>query len=58
MHTGGLRMDKKKVCFNADPKVIKQIKHLAVELDKPLTNLYMEALQDLLKKYEKKKSKK
>ena len=32
----------------------KEIKKLAIDLEKPLNNLLEEAIQDLLKKYEKK----
>jgi hypothetical protein len=47
-------MEKKKVCFNAEPELIKKLKFLAVERDRSLTELYIEAIQLLLKKYEKK----
>ena len=37
-----------------DPEIKKSLKFVAVEQDKTLTSLFMEAIQDLLKKYEKK----
>ena len=37
-----------------DPEVKKSLKFIAVEHDKTLTNLFMEAIHDLLKKYKKK----
>ena len=50
-------MDKKQVTFRIDPAIIKQIKFLAVEQDRSLTDLFLEAIQDLLKKYKKKAKK-
>jgi predicted transcriptional regulator len=47
-------MEKKQVTFRIDPAIIKKIKFLAVEQDRSLTDLFLEAIQDLLKKYEKK----
>ena len=47
-------MEKKKVTFNLDTKIIKKLKFLAVEQDKTLTDLFIEAIQLLLQKYEKK----
>ena len=46
-------MDKKQVSFRIDPTIIKKLKFLAVEKDTSLTNLFVEAILDLLKKYEK-----
>ena len=54
-------MDKKRtiqkkqsgVRMNAD--ILKSLKHLAIDLDRPFTSLMEEAATDLLKKYEKKK---
>ncbi len=54
----GADMEKKHVTFRVEPQLVKKLKFLAVEHDKTLTDLFLEALQDLLKKYEKKKSKK
>ena len=47
-------MEKKHVTFRIDPAIIKKIKFLAVEEDRTLTDLFIEAIQDLLNKYEKK----
>ena len=47
-------MDKKPVTFRIDPNIIKKVKYLALDHDKTLTDLFLEAIQDLLKKYEKK----
>jgi len=48
-------MEKKHVTFRIDPAIIKKLKFLAVEKDKTLTALFLEAIQDLLKKYKKSK---
>ena len=50
-------MDKKQVSFRLDRETIKKLKFLAVEKERSLTDLYLEAIQDLLKKYQKKKKK-
>jgi DNA-binding protein YbaB len=50
-------MEKKQVSFRIDPQIIKKLKFLALEQDKVLTDLFLEAIQDLLKKYEKKSKK-
>jgi len=50
-------MEKKQVTFRIDPAIIKKLKFLAVERDRSLTDLFLEAIQDLLKKYEKKDKK-
>ena len=47
-------MDKKHVTFRIDPAIIKKLKFLAVEEDRTLTDLFLEAIQDLLNKYKKK----
>jgi len=47
-------MDKKTVTFRIDPAIIKRLKYLALEKDITLTELLLEAIQDLFKKYEKK----
>jgi len=46
-------MEKKQVSFRIKSQIIKKLKFLAVESDKSLTELFLEAVQDLLKKYEK-----
>jgi predicted transcriptional regulator len=48
-------MDKKQISFRIEPAVIKKLKFLAVEQDRTLTSIIMEALQDVLRKYESKK---
>jgi len=50
-------MEKKHVTFRIDPAIIKKLKFLAVERDRSLTDFFLEAIQDLLKKYEKKDKK-
>jgi hypothetical protein len=47
-------MEKKHVTFRLDRPIIKRLKFLAVEHDRTLTDLLLEAIQDLFKKYEKK----
>ncbi len=47
-------MDKKHVTFRIDPAIIKKLKFLAVKKDRTLTDLFLEAIQDLLNKYKKK----
>ena len=50
-------MDIKQVTFRVDTVIVKKLKFLAVEQDRSLTDLFLEAIQDLLKKYEKKADK-
>jgi len=50
-------MEKKHVTFRIDPDIVKKLKFLAVDQDRTLTDLFLEAIQDLLKKYEKKDKK-
>ena len=47
-------MEKKHVTFRIEPALIKNMKYLALDHDKTLTDLFVEAIQDLLKKYKKK----
>jgi hypothetical protein len=47
-------MEKKQVTFRIDASLLKELKFLAVEKDSSLTDLYVEALKDLLVKYGKK----
>jgi hypothetical protein len=49
--------DKKVFSTRIDQDRIKDLKHLAVDADKSLGNLLEEAIEDLLKKYEKKAKK-
>jgi predicted transcriptional regulator len=44
-------MDKKQVSFRIDPAIIKKLKFLALSQDRNLTDLFLEAIADLLKKY-------
>ena len=46
-------MDRKQVSFRIEPGLKKKLKFLAVEQDRKLTELFVEALRDLLKKYHK-----
>ena len=46
-------MDKKQVSFRLERETIKKLKFLAVEQERSLTDLYVEAIQDLLYKYQK-----
>ena len=48
-------MERKQISFRLDPGIIKKLKILAIEQDKSMTDLILEAVQDLLKKYGKKK---
>ena len=41
----------KQVSFRIDTRIIKELKFLAVEHDKTLTELFLEAIKDLIKKY-------
>jgi len=47
-------MDKKQVSFRIEPPIIKRLKYIALEQDRSLTDILLEAIQDFLKKYEKK----
>ena len=49
--------NKKIFSTRVDKDRIKELKHLAVDTDKSLGNLLEEAIQDLIKKYEKKSKK-
>jgi len=46
-------METKQVSFRISPDLLKQVKFLAVEHDRSLTDLFIEALTDLLQKYAK-----
>ena len=50
-------MGKKAVTFRIESAIIKKLKYLALDHDKTLTDLLLEAIQDLFKKYEKKPQK-
>ena len=47
-------MDKKPVTFRIEPPILKKLKFLALELDRTVTDLLLEAIKDLMRKYEKK----
>jgi len=51
-------MERKHVTFRIDPKIVKKLKFLAVEHDKTLTDLFLEAIHDLIQKYQRKTKKK
>lgn len=46
-------MDKKQVSFRIEPDIIKRLKYIALEQDRSLTDIFIEAIQDVLKKHEK-----
>jgi len=50
----------KQVTFRVDAQLVKRMKFVALEKDRSLTDLLIEAIEDMLKKYERqeKKSKK
>jgi len=47
-------MEKKAVTFRLDPSLIKRLKYIALDQDRTLTDLLLEGIDYLLKKYEKK----
>jgi predicted DNA-binding protein len=47
-------MEKKQTSFRLSPEVLKKLKFIAVEHEKTLKDLYLEAVEDLIKKYGKK----
>jgi predicted transcriptional regulator len=51
-------MARKNLSTRIENDLQKEIKKLAIDLERPLNNLFEEAIQDLLKKYEKLHSKK
>ncbi|UCD87951.1 MAG: hypothetical protein JSV01_09515 [Desulfobacterales bacterium] len=51
-------MKKKMFTTRLNVQILKRAKKLAIDLDRPLNAVLEEALQDLLKKYEKRKPKK
>jgi DNA polymerase III delta prime subunit len=46
-------MPRKQVAFRIDQDIVKRLKFVALEQDKTLTDLLLEAIQYILKKYEK-----
>ena len=51
-------MKKKMFTNQVDADLLKNFKKLAIDLDKPINNLLEEAMRNLLKSYDKPKSKK
>ena len=49
--------EKKMFSTRIDPTMLKELKHLSIDAEKPISDLTEEAIQDLLKKYEKKAKK-
>ena len=49
-------MEKKQTSFRIDSETLKNLKFLALEQDKSLNDIILEAIRDLLKKYEKNNS--
>ena len=50
-------MARKNITSSIEIELIKKLKYLAVDTERPLNNLLEEAIRDLLKKYEKKPKK-
>ncbi len=50
-------MARKNITSSLETELVKDLKHLAVDTERPLNDLLEEAIQDLLKKYEKKSKK-
>jgi predicted transcriptional regulator len=50
-------MDRKPLSTKIDGDLQKQVKKLAIDLEKPLNDVLEEAIRDILKKYDKKISK-
>ncbi|CAB5112153.1 hypothetical protein D3OALGA1CA_5707 [Olavius algarvensis associated proteobacterium Delta 3] len=44
-------MDRKQVSFRVDPSIVRKLKILAAKQDRTITELFIEAIQELLKKY-------
>ena len=49
--------EKKMFATRIDPAILKKLKHLSIDAEKPISDLTEEAIKDLLKKYEKKDKK-
>jgi hypothetical protein len=50
-------MSRKNITSSIEIDLVKELKHLAVDTDKPLNDLLEEAIRDLLKKYQPPKDK-
>lgn len=46
-------MERKNITTSIQIELTKKLRHLAVDMGKPLNELFEEAIQDILKKYEK-----
>lgn len=46
--------EKKMFATRIDPAILKELKHLGIDAEKPISDLTEEAIRDLLKKYERK----
>ena len=49
--------EKKMFATRINPAILKELKHLSIDVEKPISDLTEEAIRDLLKKYEKKGNK-
>ena len=49
------KVEKKQSGVRLDPDLLKKLRHLAIDLDRPFNSLMEEAAEDLLKKYQGKK---
>jgi mRNA-degrading endonuclease RelE of RelBE toxin-antitoxin system len=45
--------EKKMFATRIDPTILKELKHLSIDAEKPISDLTEEAILNLLKKYEK-----
>ena len=45
--------EKKMFATRIDPAILKELKHLSIDAETPISDLTEEAIKDLLKKYEK-----
>ena len=50
-------MDQKMFSTRINPAILKELKHLSIDAETHISDLTEEAIQDLLKKYEKKGNK-
>jgi len=52
-----LMSEKKMFATRINPAILKELKHLSIDVEKPISDLTEEAIRALLKKYEKKPKK-
>jgi hypothetical protein len=50
-------MDKKMFSTRINPDILKELKHLSIDAEKPISDLTEEAIRDLIRKYDKKTKK-